>query len=111
MRKKRYKILDVDPILLPHQEDIQLRMSLLSQTKARLLKNNETLSHYANGHLYFGLHKNPDGWVYREWAPNATAVYLFGEFNDWNRRSHQLNPIGDGIWEICISGSNALPHG
>jgi len=41
------------------------------------------LSDFASGHLYFGLHKLPKGWVFREWAPNATDIYLIGDFNDW----------------------------
>ena len=32
----------------------------------------KTLSDFATGHLYFGLHKLSKGWVFREWAPNAT---------------------------------------
>ena len=39
------------------------------------------LSDFASGHLYFGLHKLPKGWVFREWAPNATDIYLIGDFN------------------------------
>ena len=41
------------------------------------------LSDFATGHLYFGLHKLPKGWVFREWAPNATDIYLIGDFNNW----------------------------
>ena len=43
----------------------------------------KTLSDFASGHLYFGLHKLPKGWVFREWAPNATDIYLIGDFNNW----------------------------
>ena len=32
------------------------------------------LSDFATGHLYFGLHKLAKGWVFREWAPNATDI-------------------------------------
>ena len=32
------------------------------------------LSDFATGHLYFGLHKAARGWVFREWAPNATEI-------------------------------------
>ena len=41
------------------------------------------LSEFATGHLYFGLHKAARGWVFREWAPNATEIYLIGDFNNW----------------------------
>jgi hypothetical protein len=29
-----------------------------------------TLSDFADGYDYYGLHKVKDGWVFREWAPN-----------------------------------------
>ena len=49
------------------------------------LTNNgkQTLSDFANGYEYFGLHKTARGWVFREWAPNATDIYLIGDFNNW----------------------------
>ncbi len=43
----------------------------------------QTLSDFASGYLYFGLHKTSKGWVLREWAPNATDIYLVGDFNGW----------------------------
>ena len=43
----------------------------------------KSLSDFADGHLYFGLHKLPKGWVFREWAPNASDIYLIGDFNNW----------------------------
>ena len=43
-----------------------------------------TLSEFADGYLYFGLHPTQQGgWVIREWAPNATAIHLIGDFNNW----------------------------
>jgi 1,4-alpha-glucan branching enzyme len=34
------------------------------------------------------------------WAPNAKGVFLGGDFNDWNKSSHPLQPKGQsGIWE------------
>ncbi len=32
------------------------------------------LTDFASGHFYFGLHKLSRGWVFREWAPNATDI-------------------------------------
>lgn len=31
------------------------------------------------------------GYTYREWLPNAKAVFLFGDFNNWDRTSHPLH--------------------
>ncbi|MBQ4258523.1 MAG: hypothetical protein II713_05940, partial [Clostridia bacterium] len=37
------------------------------------------------------------GWVFREWAPNATRIYLIGGFNNWKRaEAWALSPVGDG---------------
>ena len=39
------------------------------------------------------------------WAPNANAVSVVGEFNDWNVFIHPMNRIDDGeIWETFVEG-------
>ena len=39
------------------------------------------------------------------WAPNAKAVFLTGDFNGWNKRSHPLAPLQDsGIWAGIFPG-------
>ena len=60
------------------------------------------LSDVFNNHLYFGLHQTQKGtWVFREWAPNATAIYIIGESNDWAKRERfRLQDLGRGVWEI-----------
>ena len=47
-----------------------------------------------------------DGFHFTVWAPNATAVAVIGDFNEWNHHSHQLQPRWDnsGIWEGFIPG-------
>jgi len=38
--------------------------------------------------------------VFRTWAPGASAVFLTGDFNDWNEHEHPMLRISDGgIWE------------
>jgi 1,4-alpha-glucan branching enzyme len=37
------------------------------------------------------------------WAPNAEAVAVVGDFNMWDRRSHQMRKhIPAGVWELFI---------
>ena len=72
----------------------------------------QSLSQFASGHLYFGLHKLAKGWVFREWAPNATDIYLIGDFNNWQEtEKYRCKRIeGTGNWELKLS-EKALKHG
>ncbi len=37
------------------------------------------------------------------WAPNAKSVSVVGDFNNWDRRRHQMRVLGNsGVWEIFI---------
>ncbi|MGH3689059.1 MAG: 1,4-alpha-glucan branching protein GlgB [Microbacterium sp.] len=43
------------------------------------------------------------------WAPNATAVRVVGDHNDWNGEAHAMRSMGvSGVWELFIPG---LPIG
>ena len=105
------KILEYNPVLKPFESDLNLRMSNLENTRKRILKNGETLREFANGHMFYGFHKTDDGWYYREWAPAAEAMYLTGDFNFWDRRSHPMKRKDNGVWEIFLPGKDALKHG
>ncbi len=107
---KKLRILDIDPYLAPHEAQLNDRVKRYRAKKRELLQKGQTLSDFAGGHLYYGFHKVKGGWVYREWAPGATAMHLIGDFNGWNRETHPLTPLGNGDWEIKIKGVRALPH-
>jgi 1,4-alpha-glucan branching enzyme len=75
------------------------------------LANGSKLTDVSNGYLYYGLHRYPDKWVFREWAPNASEMYLIGDFNHWQADiKYALVPIGHGNWEIELP-LPALKHG
>ncbi|EIJ36432.1 alpha-amylase family glycosyl hydrolase [Thiothrix nivea] len=42
------------------------------------------------------------GYRFSVWAPNAKAVYLLGDFNDWNEESHPLERNNAGSWSVVI---------
>ena len=48
------------------------------------------------------------GTYFSVWAPNATAVFVIGNFNDWNNEAHPLKVRLDssGIWEGFIPNIN-----
>ncbi len=107
-----YKLLSYDKYLKDYAGDIDLRMSNYEKKRAELLKNEKSLKDFANGHHYFGIHRMEDGsTVYREWAPGASAMYLYGDFNGWNRTSHPLKALKNGVWEIVLPKENGLKNG
>jgi 1,4-alpha-glucan branching enzyme len=49
--------------------------------------------------------KDVAGTYFAVWAPNAEQVSVIGEFNEWNKTSHPLQPKGQsGIWERFFPG-------
>jgi 1,4-alpha-glucan branching enzyme len=107
---KKLKLIENDKWLQPWAEVIARRHKAAAEKKERLT-HNKSLADFATGYLYFGLHKTPDGWVIREWAPYATMIYLIGTFNDWKAdESHIFIPLAHGVWEITLP-HDKLRHG
>ena len=96
-------IYDSDPYLMPFKGAVDARHARILSLKERLAGEGP-LTAAVNNHLYYGLHRLPDGgWIFREWAPNATRIYLIGEFNNWKRTdAYALHPVGHGNWEITL---------
>ena len=104
-------ILKYDPSLRPFENDLKLRMANYETTKARILGKGQTLLDFANAHLYYGFHFTGDGWYYREWAPGADKMYLTGDFCGWDRHAHPMTRLENGVFEVFLSGKDALKHG
>ena len=100
---KKKMIYDSDEWLEPYKEVIDRRHEMILDIKERMSVDG-LLSKGMNNHMYYGLHKDAKGnWVFREWAPNATKIYIIGEFNNWKRSEiYALKPIGGGNWEIVL---------
>ena len=107
----KLNILKIDPSLKPFEGDLVLRMENYEKTKKAILADNATLSDFANAHLYYGFHRSARGWYYREWAPGADAMYLTGDFNNWDRRSCPMKKKKGGVFEVYLPGKNALQDG
>ena len=110
-RKKKAMIYDHDEWLKPYKAVIDRRQKMILDLKERMSVDG-SLSKGMNNHVFYGLHKTAQGeWVFREWAPNATKIYLIGDFNNWRRsEAYALKPIGGGNWEIVLDDM-FLSHG
>ena len=112
-KKKQIGLVTRDKYLEPFEEAIQGRHDHALWKINELTRNGEvSLSDFANGYQYFGLHQLKDGWVFREWAPHATDIFLVGDFNNWTEsESYKCNRIaGTGNWELYLP-LDAISHG
>ena len=101
-----------DSWLEPYEGAIRGRHDHVLQKLNELTQGGkQTLSEFASGHLYFGLHQTAKGWVLREWAPNATDIYLIGDFNNWQEQEdYKMTRKDFGNWEIKLK-SKQMKHG
>ncbi len=104
-------ILQNDAWLAPFAKTITARHDAAVAKLHQLSIPAGSLYDFANAHQYFGLHRTASGWTFREWAPNATAIALVGDFSQWQvRDGYHLRPCGDGVWELTLP-AEALRHG
>ena len=102
-----------DEYLKPYEDAIRGRAQRASDRAHELTQGKCSLSEWANAHNYYGLHREQGignreqgfgEWVFREWAPHATSMWLVGDFNGW-----KIDPdfevfriAGTDIWERRI---------
>jgi 1,4-alpha-glucan branching enzyme len=110
MKKYLPKLVQNDLYLEPYSGVISDRI-IVAERKEKELTGGKPLSDFASGYLYFGLHKTENGWVIREWAPNATHIYLVGTCNNWTEETtYSFAHLDNGVWELHLKKED-LTHG
>ncbi len=109
-RDSRPHLLD-DPYLAPYADAVRGRAAHARQRARELTGGKGRLSDWASAHEYFGLHRTETGWVFREWAPHATAVWLVGDFSKWQLlpRFKLARIPGTDVWERAFP-ARAIRH-
>ena len=107
----KHTIFQYDPLLKVYEKDFDLRKKNYEKKKNELLQQHATLKDFASGHLYFGFHKEKDGWYYREWAPAAEKMYLTGDFCNWDRYAYPMEKGENGVFSLFLPGSDSLQDG
>ena len=112
----RLKMAERDEWLRPVEGQLLARHEAYEKRLDEIRRTAGSLVDYANGHRYFGWQYDStlDGWWFREWLPGACDVYLFGDFNGWQRTQLRLRKDSDGVWSIFLpdeSFGDRLVHG
>jgi 1,4-alpha-glucan branching enzyme len=107
-----------DSTLRRYEDAIRHRRDRYVSVLARMEGQGGLLGPISQGHDYFGFHKGEregrQGVWYREWAPEAKQLFLAGDFNGWDRRSHPLERGAEGVWTLFVPASDGvspLAHG
>lgn len=102
----------LDPGLAPYREKIARRTQHVRSWQERILDGGVSLGAFASGHEYYGLHFRNGRWIFRELAPNATGIWLVGDFSGWRLADEfALRRTGEnGDWEITLP-ADAIGHG
>ena len=107
------RLIKNDPDLALYADAINGRHDEVVRKMAELTGGTNNLNEFASGYLYFGLHKTEEGWVLREWAPNATNIFVVGDFNGWKESArYAMKRVRGtvGNWEIKIK-NKSFRHG
>src|SRR5699024_7188135 len=101
---EKLKIIEDDPWLEPAAEELYYRRRLYVEALREIESVSGSLAGYADGYRYFGFQRDEEahGWWFREWLPGAWEVFLFGDFNGWNRGTLPLAKGADGVWSIFL---------
>ncbi len=105
-----------DHWLDPVKDDIIARYNRYLAKFKELESYYPTFVDFAGQYKYLGLNYSEEdkGWYLREWAPNAKEIFLFGDFNKWDRYKNPLVKKENGIWEIFLDDktySKTFVHG
>lgn len=101
-----------DQYLQPYSEAIRGRAARAHARARELVGERNSLADWASAHEFYGLHRTRRGWVFREWAPNASSMWLVGDFSDWRLKPQFecFRRCGSDIWE-CKLPVKAISHG
>lgn len=108
---KHIPLVQLDPLLKPFERTIAKRFQKARLRELEFTDGKSLLKDKVNNHLYYGLHKTETHWIFREKAPHATQLFLFGDFSYWQiNEQFALTSLGNGDWEIQLPLS-FLKHG
>lgn len=113
---KRLRMIERDEWLRPVADRIEDRHARYLARMKAITEQAGSIVDYANGYRYFGWQRDEElsGWWFREWLPEAVDVYIFGDFNSWQRTQLRLDKGEGGVWSAFFPDAmygHLLTHG
>uniref|UniRef100_A0A665V042 1,4-alpha-glucan branching enzyme n=1 Tax=Echeneis naucrates TaxID=173247 RepID=A0A665V042_ECHNA len=96
-------LLQMDPYLQAYKKDFERRYELLQKQLVQLEEAEGGFDQFTRSYKTFGIQRKPDNSLFfKEWAPAAEALFLTGDFNDWDKFSHPYTKKEFGKWELIL---------
>ena len=106
-----FDLINQDPYLKNYEWAIKRRNEHFKNLLHQIESNEKSLENFADSYKNMGLHVLPNGDIkYREYAPGARGIALFGEFNNWNRDQYWAKRDQYGFWELIIPNEDGKPR-
>ncbi|KAK2951959.1 putative 1,4-alpha-glucan-branching enzyme [Blattamonas nauphoetae] len=109
------RLIDDDEYLRPHEAAIRRRFDNFQKLKQTVTQSEGGIDQFSKSYERYGVHATDKGVEYREWAPGAQEVSLWGEFCNWDpakRVPCQKDQFGN--WTCFIpnnaDGTCPIPH-
>ncbi len=100
-----------DSCLTPYSGILRQRYENLILCRQNMAGYGRPLTSAVNNHFFYCAHPEGGEMVFREWAPNATGIWLVGDCNGWRKDElWRFRSLGDGNWELRAD-EKLLPHG
>ncbi|ELP86874.1 1,4-alpha-glucan-branching enzyme, putative [Entamoeba invadens IP1] len=118
----KLQVLIDDPSLNEFAPTIVGRQKKTYDLLSRIEASEGSLEQFADSYKRYGLvrgtenqnGKDVEGWVFREWAPNFKEMYLFGDYNNWDRNTAykmHRDEFGTHSGFIAdVNGKSVIPH-
>ncbi|XP_065210394.1 1,4-alpha-glucan-branching enzyme [Planococcus citri] len=108
-------LLQRDSYLRPYEREFRRRYAVYLDYIDKINEGDGSIEKFSKSYEKYGIHILPDNSVSCfEWAPGAKALYLSGEFNQWNTSSHPFTKLEYGKWELTLppkpDGAPVLEH-
>lgn len=57
---------------------------------------------------YLGVHRVGDAYIFRTWAPNASRIFVVGDFNQWQETDEMIRTTEGGLFSLTYYTSHAI---
>ena len=105
-----FDVINQDPSLKNYEWNIKHRLDHFHNQIEQIEKNEKSLMDFAHSYKTMGLVvQDNNDIVYKEYAPGAKGIAIFGEFNNWNRDQYWLQRDQFGFWTIRLPNVDGEP--